>query len=824
MTAISPLRVPLPSPARPGDETACFHCGEPCPPVPVQHDEKHFCCEGCKTVYDILNHNGLCQYYEIDEKAGISLRGKTKEEYAYLDDPEVKSRLSDFSDGTTGKVRFFLPQIHCASCIWLLENLYRLQEGVLSSRVNFLKKELFLTFSEEKTSLRKIVELLASIGYAPAINLGSMDEGKRPVTDRSFSYKLGVAGFAFGNIMLLSFPEYLGLEAGSDSLFIRWFGYLNILLAIPVAFYSGADYFRSAWLGLKNRELTIDVPLALGIAVFFVRSAWEILALEGAGYMDSLAGLVFFLLIGKWFQQRTYHHISFERDYRSYFPIAARRKEGGEELSVSLDKLEAGDVILVKHSELVPADAVLLRGEARMDYSFVTGEAHPVPVPPGEKVFAGGRQIGGSIELSLTRKVSQSYLTQLWNEEAFAKKQELHASRLANQIGKYFTTAILLVGVATLFYWLPRDVGRAINAFTAVLIVACPCAVALAIPFIFGNVLRILGRRQFYLKNTQVIEALRTVQHTVVDKTGTITTRKKGDLEFHGKNIGKGEMQALRTVAGQSIHPVSQLICRYLDGQGTAPLPLSDIHHWEETAGQGIRGTIDGICYRIGSREYCGAGHLPATGGDGAWASAGDEVLGFFSITQYLRPGTEAVLRKLRERGPVVLLSGDNDRESAALTPLFGTDQNMYFRKSPKDKLQFIKDLQAEGQIVLMIGDGLNDAGALKQGDVGVVITEDTNNFTPASDAVLHADSYPLLPAMLDFAHRSVRLVYGAYILAFAYNLVGLSYATQGTLSPLIAAILMPLSSITIVLYGIAGSNLLAKRYGLGRKGEDGRN
>jgi len=354
--------------------------------------------------------------------------------------------------------------------------------------------------------------------------------------------------------------------------------------------------------------------------------------------------------------------------------------------------------------------------------------------------------------------------------------------------------------------------------------VACPCAVALAIPFIFGNVLRILGRRQFYLKNTQVIEALRTVQYTVVDKTGTITTRKKGDLEFHGKNIGKGEMQALRTVAGQSIHPVSQLICRYLDGQGTAPLPLSDIHHWEETAGQGIRGTIDGICYRIGSREYCGAGHLPATGGDGAWASAGDQVLGFFSITQYLRPGTEAVLRKLRERGPVVLLSGDNDRESAALTPLFGTDQNMYFRKSPKDKLQFIKDLQAEGQTVLMIGDGLNDAGALKQGDVGVVITEDTNNFTPASDAVLHADSYPLLPAMLDFAHRSVRLVYGAYILAFAYNLVGLSYATQGTLSPLIAAILMPLSSITIVLYGIAGSNLLAKRSGLGRKGEDGRN
>lgn len=795
---------------------ACYHCGEPCPPTPIAFDEKSFCCEGCRTVYDILNNNGLCQYYQIDENAGVSLRGKTKEEYAYLDDPEVKSRLADFSDGERTRVRFFLPQVHCASCIWLLENLYKLNDGILVSQVNFLKKEIYLTFSEEKTNLRKVVELLASIGYAPAINLGSLDEENRPVVDRSFAYKLGVAGFAFGNIMLLSFPEYLGLGAESHPMFFKLFGYLNILLAIPVVFYSGSDYFRAAWLGIKNRELTIDFPLALGIFVYFVRSVYEILSHSDAGYMDSLAGLVFFLLVGKWFQQRTYHHISFERDYRSYFPIAARRKEQGEEKSVSLDRLLPGDVILVRHGELIPADAILLKGEARIDYSFVTGEALPVQVPEGERVFAGGRQMGGSIELSLTKKVSQSYLTQLWNEEAFAKKQEMQASRIANAIGRYFTTAILLIGFAALFFWLPTDMPRALNAFTAVLIVACPCAVALAIPFIFGNVLRHLGKNHFYLKNTNVIESLRQIDAVVVDKTGTITTRQKGEFQFRGTPLSEAEERALLTLVCQSTHPMSQMLRRQLENHGAEPLPAESMEGWEEITGQGIRAMIQEQEYRLGSRQMMRSQQpLPEVGDEGVWLQTGDQVRGVFVVTQYLREGTPEVLNAFRSMGTVHLLSGDNEREKSLLEPFFGAGSLLHFRQSPKDKLQFVKALQQGHSRVLMFGDGLNDAGALKQSDVGIVVTEDTSNFTPASDGILHASSYPLLPSLLAFTRKSVKLVFGAYALALVYNIIGLSFAVQGTLSPLVAAIIMPLSSITTVLFGLIGSNVMAKRHGL---------
>ncbi len=795
----------------------CYHCGEDCSAESVYLDEKVFCCTGCKTVYEILNANDLCRYYDLDEQAGISLKGRAAAEYAYLDDPEVRERIIDFSDGHKSKVRFYLPQIHCASCIWLLENLYKLHGSVVDSKVNFLKKEIYLTFLEDGISLRRVVELLASIGYAPAINFSDLDKEERPVIDRKFFYKLGVAGFAFGNIMLLSFPEYLGLDKSVDARFFRIFGYLNILLALPVVFYSGRDYLQSAWLGLRQRTLNIDVPISLGILTLFGRSVFEIVTHTGAGYLDSLAGLVFFLLIGKWFQQRTYHNISFERDYKSYFPIAARRKTEAGETTVSLDRLEPGDVIVIKHRELVPADSILLRGDAEIDYSFVTGESEPVQCREGGKIYAGGRQMGGAIEVSLTRRVSQSYLTQLWNDEAFTKKQTSRTSSLADRVGKYFTIAILLIAFATLAYWLPRDMAIAVNAFTAVLIIACPCAVALAIPFIFGNALRILGRHRFYLKNTQVIEALRDFSAVVFDKTGTITQREHSDIAFAGAPLHPAEMRALQAPVTPSTHPASVRIGRFLaerlNGNGGAAPVLAG---WEEVIGRGVRATVDGRAFRLGSPAFLDEnlrGQCPEENGvclqiDGA-------LRGYFRLGNAFRPGTQAVLDYFRRQGPIYLLSGDNDRERARLTPLFGEDGSLRFRQSPQDKLRFIKGLQEKGQEVLMLGDGLNDAGALQQSDAGIVVAEDTNNFTPACDAILQADRFERLPLFIDFARRSIRLVYGAYAFAFVYNVIGLSFAVQGALSPIVAAILMPLSSISIVLFGMLMSNGVARRMGL---------
>ncbi len=800
---------------------SCYHCGEACDTEKVVLEDKAFCCEGCKTVYEILNNNDMCRYYDLDENAGISLKGKASLEYAFLDDPSVTDRLLDFTDGKTSKVSFYLPQIHCASCIWLLENLYKLNDGITQSRVNFLKKEIFITYLEESSSLRKIVELLASIGYAPNINLGDLDQEEKPVIERKFYYKMGVAGFAFGNIMLLSFPEYLGLNKTTDGMFFQVFGYLNIILALPLVFYSGSDYLQSAWQGLKQKTLNIDVPISLGILTLFGRSVFEILTHTGSGYLDSLAGLVFFLLIGKWFQQRTYHHISFERDYKSYFPIAAllKTEEGTE--SVSLDRLNPGDNILVKHQELIPADAVLLKGEAQIDYSFVTGESAPVSCKTGDKVFAGGRQVGSSpIELSLTRKVSQSYLTELWNDEAFTKKVDSNTVKLADKVGKAFTIVILLIAFATLFYWLTTDTSIAINAFTAVLIIACPCAVALAIPFIFGNAIRILGRHGFFLKNTSIIERLALIKDTIFDKTGTITIREGGQVEFVGAPLSKAERQAIIQLTERSGHPASRRIHQYLSNWPEEEVrmdktELATVSEWKEVIGKGIQSLVNQNFTKIGSASFMDdllEDDTPEEGG--VYLQVNNQIRGFFRMDNLFREGTWEVLEYFKNRGQVYLLSGDNDNTKSLLAPIF-KDGQLYYRQSPKDKLQFVKQLQAEGKEVMMLGDGLNDAGALQQSDAGLVISENTNNFTPACDAILEARRFSALPTFMEFSRWSIRLVYWAYAFALVYNIIGLSFAVQGALSPIVAAILMPLSSISIVTFGMISSNVVARKMGL---------
>jgi Cu+-exporting ATPase len=807
-----------PSPVRPPAIALCYHCHDACPDDSIRLEEKTFCCEGCKMVYEILNANDLCQYYALDPNAGNSVKNlRDARTYAYLDDPETAAKLTQFSSNDIARVTFLLPQMHCASCIWLLENLYKLDAGIAHSKVNFLKKEVAVAFDPNSTSLRKIAALLASIGYPPEINLGDIENGSahlKPVS-RTLLYQIGLAFFAFGNIMLLSFPEYLGLERGTDGWYFGVFGYLNLVLATPVLLFSARDYLLSAWNGLKNKHLNIDVPLSLGILMLYGRSAFEILSGTGAGYMDSFAGLVFFLLSGKLFQQKTFYHLSFERDYKSYFPVAATRNTPNGEENVPVVKLNPGDTIIVRHSELIPADGILLKGEARVDYSFVTGEADLVPVAAGEKIFAGGKQTGGNIEITLTRRVNQSYLTQLWNDEAFKAKTKSHASLLADRAGRWFTFLILGVGLAALAWWGAQGQwATGINAFTAVMIVACPCAIAISIPFTLGNVLRILGRNRFYLKNNNVIEAFSTINAAVFDKTGTLSNASENAVRYEGVPLTFAEKTALRSLASNSSHPLSRQLSAFLQ-----EIPVEVVSDFEEIAGKGLVGKVNGVAVKLGSREFVSTPTpLPPIGGGGA--GGGVEIFfeingiskGRFIIKNRYRNGLEEVLNYFRQKASVWLLSGDKNSEAAALAPLFPEHDTMRFGQSPQDKLDFVKKLQRFGRRVLMVGDGLNDAGALRQSNVGIVVSENTNNFTPACDAILHADEFQRLPAMLSLAAAGVKIVGWSFMLAACYNIVGLGYAVTGTLSPVVAAILMPLSSVTIILFGTLMSNWKARQ------------
>jgi P-type Cu+ transporter len=789
---------------KPEDFTAlkCTHCGDECPDDHLVYDDHHFCCNGCQVVYSVLKDNGLGDYYSFEANPGISQKSIQNKNYVFLDDEDVVNNLLEFREEHLAKISFSLPQIHCASCIWLLENLNKLQPGILGSRVNFLNKKATVSFNPDVISLRKVVEQLAAIGYPPELNLQKLSSAKIG-TDRSLYYKLGLAGFSFGNIMLLSFPEYLGFQHASVKFYL---GYINIILSLPVLLYSGFDYLRSAWWTIKMKQINIDIPIAVGMLTLFFRSVYEILSTTGEGYLDSLAGFIFFLLIGKWFQHYTFHSIAFDRNYKSYFPISAMLKTDSGWESRSLDKLDTGDVLLIKNEEIIPGDSILLKGDASVDYSFVTGESDLLKKVSGDKLFAGGKNIGSNIQIQLLKKVDQSYLTKLWDEDAFSIDKEARTQTLIANVGRYFTITIMSIAVLTLMYWLTFDKSLAFNAFTAVLIVACPCALALALPFSYGNILRILGKRMFYLKNVQVIDRIQQVDEIIFDKTGTITDHKNLIATNAGRTLTDREAYLIKSAVFQSNHPLSKAIFNTLTHVDFEQ-EVSDFH---EYTGKGISVNIQGTNVRVGSSLFV-TGSASDTQ-KGVFVSIDGEVITWFNPEHQLRSGVKALVNTLGRNYAITILSGDNDKEADRMKSFFPTHTHMIFNQTPLEKLNYVKQQQNSGHAVIMIGDGLNDAGALMQSNVGIVISEDSNNFTPACDAILGAQAFDKLLYFLTKLQQARYIIWGAFVLAFLYNVVGLYFAVRGELSPVVAAILMPISSINVIVYGLLSSTWLFRK------------
>lgn len=794
------------------EKLICYHCGEECNDKEINIGDKLFCCNGCKTVYEILDTNNLCTYYNIDENPGLSKRDEIKKNFDFLEDNELIERLIDFTDGKITTVTFSIPQTHCSSCIWILENLYKLDEGIISSEANFLKKIVSIKFDEAKTSIKSIVILLDSIGYEPDLSLAEKEFEKSSLINKKLWYKIGVAGFAAGNIMLFSFPEYLSLnELGNDEI-KPVFSYLNILFSLPVFFYSASDYFISAYKGLREKIVNVDVPISLGIVVLFTRSLYEIFSQTGSGYLDSMTALVFFLIIGKMFQNKTYATLNFERNYKSYFPIAVTLIKNKIETTKPVEKLEVGDRILIKNGELLPADSILINGLAFIDYSFVTGESNPVEKINGDLIYAGGRQVGSAIEVETVKDVSQSYLTRLWNNQAFENKDDSKIDVFVNIISKYFTIVVLLIAFSAAFYWFRADSSLAFNALTAVLIIACPCALALSTPFALGSSMRIFGRNKFYIKSTHIIEKLSSITSIVFDKTGTITETQSANISFNGEELSKYESQLVKSLVRSSSHPLSKKIFNLFDSN-----KLFDIIDYKEIPGQGISAIIAGKKIQIGSRVYVtnNSNKDENTLSTKVFLSIDNTVRGFFTISNSYRPNLKKVISSLKSVYKLSILSGDTDNEKNNLQNYFDANTKMKFNQTPFDKLNFVEQLQKVNEKVLMVGDGLNDAGALRKSNVGISIAENVNNFSPACDGILDAKSFNKLNTFIKFSKTSKNIIILSFIISFIYNIIGLSFAVQGTLSPVISAILMPLSSISVVAFSTITTNMIAKRKGL---------
>lgn len=787
---------------------ACVHCGEDCGNYPVLWNEKAFCCNGCKTVYQLLNENKLYTYYEIEDTPGIKVETEDfGNKFAYLDNEEIKTKIFEFKEGDFRKVSLHIPAIHCSSCIWLLENLNTLNKGITQSRVNFVKKEVVISFNETEVSLRQIVELLASIHYVPNITLEDTDKKKSKQQNKKLLYKIGVAGFAFGNTMLLSFPEYIKGSLGIEEKYRVVFGFLNLLFAIPVVVFSGNDYLLSAFKNLRHKIINIDLPIAIGILAIFFQSSFEIISKSGAGYMDSLCGFIFFLLVGKWYQNQTYQALSFERDYKSYFPVAVTRLNQNIEESIPLENLKENDLILVHNQELIPADCQLIKGEANIDYSFVTGESKAVRKSAGDFLYAGGRQIGSSIELEVKSKVEQSQLTKLWNQDA-KEEEGKNLSKLIDKVSKHFTIIVLSISALTAIFWSIYDPSVVLKAFSSVLIVACPCALALSIPFAYGNMMRIFGKRGFYLKNSEIIEKLSKFDTIVFDKTGTITQTDILTIDYEGVELSVSELSMLKSLTRHSTHPLSASIY-----QQYSKHDIIEVQKYREIPSRGLIGEFNGIKLKIGSEEFV-TGHaaLKLDTSSNVFISINEKTKGVFKIRNKYRAGLKDLINRLSKNYELHLISGDNDTEKRHLRSLFGTGNNLHFQQSPAQKMEYIKNLRSRGKNVLMIGDGLNDAGALREANISISIADNIYHFSPACDAILEASSFQKLIKYVKLSRLSIKIVKMSFLISFIYNIIGLSFAVSGQLSPIVAAILMPASSVTVVAFVSLMTSLVAKR------------
>ncbi|MCC6817592.1 MAG: heavy metal translocating P-type ATPase metal-binding domain-containing protein [Bacteroidia bacterium] len=776
----------------------CSHCGLPCDAHEIIENDHVFCCSGCAAVYQLLNQNDLCSYYS--EGKGITPEPTEIGEFDYLNEAETREKFIVFNQGATVQFRFFIPGMHCNSCIYLLERLERFNTGILSSRVDFFNKELLVTVNSNDVNISDLVILLFHLGYKPDLSLSNnAGVGKKKISTQAI--KIGIAGFCFGNIMMLSFPEYLGLSLDAGSLVLkRWFDFISLGLALPVLFYCSTEFFESSFKAIRQRTLNIDLPIALAIVATFGRSLYELFVNHQSGYFDSMAGIVFLLLSGRYFQDLTYHSLTFDRDYKSYFPLSARLIVHGDSMVVNIKNLKSNDIIELRNGELLPADARLVSDYATVDYSFITGESKPVALKAGERVFAGAKISGNAVRLELISSTDNSRLVKLW---AVEKDKEEKDNSLTEKINYWFTLGLLLIGAfAFIYQYNINGLEEAFKSLTSVLIVACPCILLLATTFANGHLLRKLKLNGMFVKNKNTLTQLNDCDTIVFDKTGTLTDNKNFEIEDY-TNLSNNEHKLVGLICHQSVHPYSTAISKqYYDFE------YGQLEAYTDVVGKGLQAKVNGVLIKVGSASFLGLNAASVALSGVMHVEFNGVYRGYFVLIHKIRSETNTLTNELKKDGyDLYLSSGDNELNKDILVAPF-TDTLIH--QSPEDKVALVKNLKAQGKVVCMTGDGLNDAPALKEADIAISVADDVNSFFPSCDVLLTAPALGQLPDLLRFIKASKWVIIISFAFSLVYNVIGLYFAINAQLSPLMAAILMPSSSFTMLILTWALTSLIA--------------
>lgn len=776
----------------------CYHCGEELGPNVIQHDNRLFCCHGCQSVYMLINEHQLCDFYTDPKEKPLS-KAPQKDKYAFLDDPKNAESFYAFYQKDRAFIQIKSPHIQCASCVYLLEKLPQLQPGIYQSTVDFSQQQIGIHFNPEKINLRILIEWLSFIGYEPVLDHEKNSKDLSLKIKRQYWIAIAISGFCFANIMLLSFPEYLHLEMNDMPHMTLLFRWINFGLSIPAMIFGARTFFEKTIQGLRAKTLPIDAPLVASLLLTFGRSSYEVISNTGGGYFDSLTGIIFFMLIGRYFQETTQLHLHFSRTFKSFFPISSLVINDNIESWKKLSDITKGDVIKIHVHEMIPCDSILKSEHALIDYSFVTGESRPVALKKGDKLYAGGRQLGQSIILEAIQTVEHSYLTSLWNNNP-SQKQESQSITWVDVWARNFTIFLFALSLFAGWYWWGIDKARAFHAMTTVLIVACPCALLLANAFTQGAVLKQLQLWGCHIKNALVLDKLANIQHIVWDKTGTLTSKDAlAQFVLKPESI---HLSAIHALCQQSTHPLSQAISKI------TPSDHHNIEAFNEITGKGLSGKINGVTYQIGSAQWL---NIPDELSQGlhVFIVADNKLIGTVKMLHTLRSNITRTLHELNTKCHQTILSGDPQPFEQHILQSLPENCHAHYALSPIQKKNFIEQFQNSGERVMMIGDGLNDAGALETSDVGIAITESAHSFSPACDVILESNNITMIPEILRYSKTHRSIVRWSFGISLLYNFIGLSFAVQGQLNPFIAAVLMPISSVTIMAFTTGMAHVL---------------
>jgi Cu2+-exporting ATPase len=795
---------------------SCFHCGLP-NPTNIKFEQvingtpRQFCCPACQMVCSAIHDAGLEGFYDrTPENLKLAPPPEAPKDLALYDIDEVQAEfVSEL--GKQREIHLLVEGIHCAACVWLIERALGQTPGVLEAQVNLAGKRLKVRWDNEQIKLSAILSQLGHIGYAAVPYDPDVAEGKLKQQNRALLFRMAFAGFAMMNLLWISIALYSG---AAQSEFRQLFHWVGFALATPTLFYSGYPFLRGAWTGLKQLHLTMDLPIAIGASVTYIYSVYITLSQSVVGevYYDTLVNFMFVILVGRYLEAISKRQaVSSTQRLLDLQPRGATVLRQGEETLLPIRAIKPGELVLVKPGDRIPVDGIVDEGRSNVDESMLSGESAPVSKSSNDHVSAGTMNIDSALTIKVEGTLRDTSLGRIIHlvEEAQTSKAPIQC--VADRIVPWFVAATLVLASATFIYWLSTDFELALMAATAVLIITCPCAFGLATPMSIASASGLGARHGILVKNGAVLETLSHIDHFVFDKTGTLTEGRMQVQEIATtEEIQENDLLACAAAVERfSEHSIARAIVATANSR---ELRLPSVSEIENRPGYGVKGKLNNDSILIGSRAWLKqhnivmvqsfaqrADHWETQGTSCVHVAINNKAVGLIAIADTLRPDAQGLINVLQaDNIRMTLLSGDRQAVADAIAKQLG-GMEAIAEVLPEDKDRVIRQLQHSGAKVAMVGDGVNDAPALIRADVGIALGSGTDVSGDSADIVLMSNELDKVRLALQLSQRTLRTIRQNIGISFTYNIIMVPLAMAAFITPLVAAVSMPISSLLVI-------------------------